>query len=602
MQAVWNQLRYIPQALGIVWQAAPGWVIASLLLLVAQGLLPVATVFLTREVVNRMVVVVGSGADWAALQPALGVISLMAGVMVINELIGAVAGYVRMVLAEQVQDRMTHLIHTQAISLDLQFYESPDYYDTLFRAGVEAIDRPLALLESLNSLLQNLITLAAMAGVLLTFAWWMPLVLLLGTAPTLWAALRITLRLNNWRRQNTFSQRRLVYLQRVLIWDKAAAELRIFGLADHFIQAYGSLRQRLRAERLSLAREQMTTQMGAGLFGLATSTLALAYMAWRAVQGLFNLGDLAMFFQAMNQGQRLMRGLLTGLSDIYRSILFLEDLFTFLGLTSQLQDPAHPTPMGSQLQTSIQLDNITFAYNDSKRAALQEFNLTIPAGKIVAIVGENGAGKSTLIKLLCRFYDPDQGQITWDGVDLRQVAQEDLRRRITVLFQEPFPYHESMADNIRFGDLQNLPDQAHIEQAARAGGAASIAAKLSHGYETVLGRWFGHTDLSQGEWQRVALARAFVRQADLVILDEPTSAMDSWAENEWMGRFRELVAERTALIITHRFTTAMQADIIHVMVDGRIIESGSHAELVALGGRYAESWGQQMREAGRRGT
>ena len=198
-------------------------------------------------------------------------------------------------------------------------------------------------------------------------------------------------------------------------------------------------------------------------------------------------------------------------------------------------------------------------------------------------MGENGAGKSTLIKLLCRFYDPQEGRITWDGHDLRELAQVDLRRHIAVLFQQPIPYHETAADNIGFGDLAARPSRQQIEAAARSALADTIISRLPDGYDTVLGRWFGYTELSVGEWQRLALARAFVRQADLVILDEPTSAMDSWAEAAWMSRFRELVAGRTALIITHRFTTAMQADIIHVMDTGRIVESGTHDELVALG-------------------
>jgi ATP-binding cassette subfamily B protein len=243
------------------------------------------------------------------------------------------------------------------------------------------------------------------------------------------------------------------------------------------------------------------------------------------------------------------------------------------------------------------LEQLTFTYPDAPVTALQNFSLSIPAGQIVAIVGENGAGKSTLLKLLCRFYDPQAGRVTWDGIDLRQFAQSTLRRRITVLFQQPYPYHDTVENNIRFGDYAGGPTHAQIEQAAQAGGAASIVDKLPDGYGTVLGKWFGSTELSVGEWQRVALARAFVRQADLIILDEPTSAMDSWAENEWMGRFRTLVAGKTAVIITHRFTTAMQADTIHVMDRGKVIESGTHAELVRLGGHYAGSWRQQMRSA-----
>ena len=279
-----------------------------------------------------------------------------------------------------------------------------------------------------------------------------------------------------------------------------------------------------------------------------------------------------------------------------RNLLFLDDLFAFLDLRPRLADPAQPAAAPTGLRDGIRLAGVSFRYPDSERATLIDFGLDIPAGQIVAIVGENGAGKSTLLKLLCRFYDPQAGAITWDGLDLRELAQADLRRRITVLFQQPAPYHVTAADNIAFGDLLSQPGRPQIEAAARAAAADAIINRLPDGYDTLLGKWFGYTELSVGEWQRLALARAFVRQADLVILDEPTSAMDSWAEAAWMGRFRELVAGRTALIITHRFTTAMQADIIHVMHEGRVVESGTHAELVALGGRYSASWRLQMRE------
>lgn len=598
LRAQLAQLRYVPRALRLVWAAAPGWTVASVALVALQGVLPVLTVYLTREVVNALVTLIGGAAGAADLRSAALMGMLFGLTLLAGELLGSVAGYVRIALAERVQDHLNGLIHAQAVALDLNFYESPVYYDQLQRASVDAIDRPLGLLDSLSGLLQSAITLAAMAGVLFTFAWWLPLALLGGTLPALWVALRTTLAFHRWRLANTVNQRRLTYYHRGLTSHLLAAEIRLFNLSDHFRQAYHRLRGRLRAERLALARGQMLAQVGASLVGLLTLAGALAWMGWQALRGRFNLGDLAMFWQAMNQGQRLMHSLLTGVGEIYRNLLFLDDLFAFLDLRPQLADPPRPTPMPNGLQREIRLTDVTFCYPDSSRPALTDFNLTIPAGQIVAVVGENGAGKSTLLKLLCRFYDPQAGAITWDGVDLRDLAQADLRRRITVLFQQPAPYHETAYDNIAFGDLTARPDRPRIEQAAAAAAADEIIRRLPKGYDTVLGRWFGHTDLSVGEWQRLALARAFVRQADLVILDEPTSAMDSWAEAAWMARFRELVAGRTALIITHRFTTAMQADVIHVMHEGRVVESGTHAELVALGGRYAASWRLQMRETG----
>ena len=595
-------MRYVPRALGIVWAAAPGLTIASVVLLAAQGLLPVLTVYLTRSFVNALLAAINSAGARPEVELAGLYAALMGLVMLATQLLTVGNTYAHAALAERVQDRMNRLIHTHISALDLQFFESPSYFDQLQRASVDAIDRPLALLDGLSGLVQSTITLVAMAGVLVGFAWWMPIPLVIGTLPALWVALAATGEFHRWRTRNTISQRRLAYYHQTLVSSQAAAELRLFDLGSTFSDAYDRLRRRLHGERLALMRKQSLQQVGAGLCSLLALSLALIWAGWHAFRGSFSLGDLAMFSQAIGQGLTMIQRLLTGAGDVYRNLAYLEDLFAFLEMEPVVQDPASPVTVPPSLRHEICLERVTFGYPGSETTALNEFSLEIPAGQIVAIVGENGAGKSTLLKLLCRFYDPQQGRITWDGVDLRQMAQADLRRRITVLFQLPYPYHDTAADNIAFGDLAGAPTRQQIERAAADGGAADIIARLPDGYDTVLGKWFGNADLSVGEWQRLALARAFVRQADLVILDEPTSAMDSWAEAAWMSRFRSLVAGRTALIITHRFTTAMQADMIHVMHHGVVVESGSHAGLVALGGRYAGSWRQQMREGGRDGA
>jgi ATP-binding cassette subfamily B protein len=248
------------------------------------------------------------------------------------------------------------------------------------------------------------------------------------------------------------------------------------------------------------------------------------------------------------------------------------------------------------LHEGIRFEEVSFRYPGSSLNALNDFSLTLPAGKSTAIVGHNGAGKSTLVKLLCRFYDPHAGRILFDGSDIKMFDQSELRRSITVLFQEPVRYHSSAAENIAMGDLSAIGDQQRIRTAAVAAAADGPLERLTNGYETVLGKWFGGAELSVGEWQRVALARAFLRNSHIIALDEPTSAMDSWAEADWLNRFKELTAGHTALIITHRFTTAMYADIIHVMEGGKIIESGTHEQLISIGGHYAESWRTQVRE------
>ncbi|HMQ53548.1 MAG TPA: ABC transporter ATP-binding protein, partial [Anaerolineae bacterium] len=482
------QLRHVPKALKLVWAAAPGWTATTVILLGVQGLLPIFVVYLTRVVVNDLVAVVDSGGESASLGPAALSISLMGLVLLLSQIAGSAATYVHTILAEQMQITMNDLIQAKAITLDLEFYESPTYYDQLQRASIDAIDRPLGLLTSLSGLLQNSLTLLAMGGVLFTFAWWLPLLLLGGALPALVVALRATWRFHRWRLENTLNQRRLAYYHRLLATDYAAAEVRLFGLGHHFRTAYQTLRRTLRDERLRLAQSQLGEQILATGLGLLTLAGALAWIAWRALQGLFNLGDIAMFYQTMSQGQRLMTGLLTGVGEIYRNLAFLDDLFLFLELQPKLVDPAQPV-QSTGLRQAVALKNVTFHYPGSPRPALVGFNLCIPAGQIVAIVGENGSGKTTLIKLLCRFYDPQQGHITWDGVTLPAMSQADLRRRISVLFQQPVPYHTTAAENIAFGDLAGQPRRAQIEAVAASGGADTVIGKLPEGYEAVLGRW-----------------------------------------------------------------------------------------------------------------
>jgi ATP-binding cassette subfamily B protein len=320
-------------------------------------------------------------------------------------------------------------------------------------------------------------------------------------------------------------------------------------------------------------------------------------MVWQVLEGRATLGELALFYQAFNQGQGVLRSLLESAGQIYTNTLFLGNLFDFLKLKPAVVDPAKSIPAPYPLRQAIRFEDVTFYYPGTHKPVLQDFNLTIPAGQIVALVGANGAGKSTLLKLLCRFYDPQKGRITLDGIDIRELSIKDLRRMITVLFQLPVTYQTTAAENIAFGDLSSALAMSEIESAARRAGAHEIIARLPQGYSTHLGRWFSDgTDLSFGEWQRLALARAFLRRAQIMILDEPTSSLDSWAEVDWFDRFRSLAQGKTAIVITHRLTVARRADIIQVMDAGVIVESGSHDHLLAQGKLYAQSWFAQVRD------
>ena len=434
-------------------------------------------------------------------------------------------------------------------------------------------------------------------AILIPYAWWLPLVLIVSTLPALFVVMRYTLREHDWHVRTTPLERKAWYYGYLLTAHDTAAELRLFNLGQYFIDRFRSIRERLRGEYFTILKREAVAAFLASLFGLLAMASVMVWMVWQAMAGRASLGDLVLFYQAFRQGQELMRTLLESVGEIYRNVLFLQNLFEFLALRPQVLDKVDKAHGTIPVHKGIRFDSVGFSYPGSERAVFDGLDLYVPAGRIVAIVGVNGAGKSTLIKLLCRLYDPDSGRIELDGQDLRELSLKSLRQSVSILFQQPVPYQDSVSENIELGALELGPNPEDIVTAAQQAGADELINGLPQGYETQLGRWFeGGMDLSVGEWQRIALARAFLRKAPIIVLDEPTSAMDPWAEADWLGRFRELARGRTAIIITHRFTTAMVADTIHVMDAGSILESGSHAELLALDGRYAQSWRTQTGE------
>jgi ATP-binding cassette, subfamily B, bacterial len=569
--------------------------LAWLILLVLEGLLPAALVYLSRSLVDSLAAAIGTGWSWENIWPIAFPGALITVIIAMQELMQGVSSWVRTAQAELVRDHLSTLVHEKSLAVDLAFYESPEYHDQLERARTDLSSRPLALLESMGGLVQNSITLLAMAMLLIPYGVWLPFILFISTIPAFYVVLHFNRRYHHWWEQTTPDRRRAQYYDMMLTHSAVAAELRLFDLGPYFKSSYQTLRRRMRIERLTFTRDQGLARLGAGLAGVLISGSAIAWMLWRALQGRATLGDLALFYQAFQRGQGLLRSLLENVGQIYANTLFLGNLFEFLELKPRVADPLHPVLPQPALREAIRFQQVAFRYPGSERHVLQDFNIKIPAGKIVAIVGANGAGKSTLLKLLCRFYDPEHGVITLDGTDIRNISLQHLRGMITVLFQWPVPYQATAAQNIAFGDLAATQGGAELEAAARSAGAHEVIRSLPKGYDTLLGKWFANgVELSVGEWQRLALARAFFRQAQILILDEPTSALDSWAEADWFDRFRSLANGRTAIIITHRFTIARRADMIHVMDAGRIVESGKHDELLSRGGMYARSWAAQL--------
>lgn len=591
------------RALRLVWQAAPRWTVYWVALLVLQGTLPVAAVYCTKLVIDALTAARESGGAGEQVEKVVVLLAATAAIFLLIEVMQSAAESVRTAHSEVVQDYIKGLVHEQAVRVDYEFYESPEYLDLLEQIRSESGGRPVQLLESLGNVLQSGITLVAMAAVLMSYGVWLPPVLLLSTLPAFWVVLRFDRAYHRWWKSVTQDRRWAQYYDVVLTHSDSAAEVRLFDLGKYFQSSYQQLRRRMRGERLRQMRRHALSKTGAGAGALLVSGGALGWMAWRVAHGAATLGDIALFYQAFSRGQGLMRSLLGGVNRVLSNSLYLTNLFAFLDLKPRITASPHAPSPPARIEKGIRFRRVAFSYPGSTRQALREFDLDVPAGKIVAVVGANGAGKSTLLKLLCRFYDPTDGRIEIDGVDIKQFAPHKLRRLITVLFQAPVPYHATASQNIRFGDLSSDPDAAEIERASRSAGAHQVLADLPDGYDTVLGKWFVNgAELSGGEWQRVALARAYFRQSPIILLDEPTSSMDSWTEIDWFERFRALAGGRTAILITHHFTVARQADVIHVMDKGRIVEAGSHDELLARGGLYAQSWSAQTRAKPGRAT
>ena len=614
-----GQLR---RAVLLVWRSGPRWMIGSLIVAVLSAIFPVLGLLLFKRVVDAVAVGVaaapGSIARAQSWNAVLLWIGLAALVAFVSALTTSASTYITEGQNQTMQNYMGRIVQRKASEMDLEYFENAEFFDTLHRAQEEAPFRPTRIVRGLTQFLQSLFGLVGFVALLTTLHPLVPLVLLVSVMPGLLVRLRFVTISYNWTRESTSAERRAQYFNYILTLEPFAKEVRLFEMSEFFSRRFDALRVWITRGHLSLAWRRMIADLGAQFFAVVPIFGLLALIALRTLEGTLTVGALAMAFQAVRSAQGALQGVFGSLLALHEDTTFLELLYRFLDLQPRLQPAAQPRAMPIPWQGGLRVENISFAYRGSEREALRDISLEIAPGEVIALVGENGSGKTTLVKLLCRLYDPDQGRITLDGEDLRAYDVSELRRQISVVFQDYNHYSLTFSENIWLGHLDgkgrskegedndsspspdsapdsapdaqpDAPTQQAIRRAATQAGADRVAHRLPQGYETLLGRNFeGGEELSIGQWQKVALARAFLRPSQLIILDEPTSALDPRAEAEVFESFRELIRDQAALLISHRLSTVKMADRICVMEKGLIVDIGTHDELMARGGLYAE--------------
>ena len=590
--------RHVPGTLRLVWEADRAGAVAILALTGLLALLPAGVAWLGKLIVDGVVLAARTGAEADRTRVAW-IVAAELGLMAVQTTAARLLSLRRELLRGSLGNRINERILEKALTLELRHFEDSEVYDKMQNARREASSRPLSLAMQILAIAQNAVTLTALSGLLWRLSPVSVLVVVAASIPAFFAEARLSgesFRLWTWRAPEG---RKLNYLEWILTRDSHVKEVKVFGLGPLVLGRYRALFQKFFVEDRRLAVRRFRTGVVFGLVSLGAFYAMYALLAGRAARADISLGDLTLYITVFRQGQGAVQSILSGVGGLYEDALFMRNLFDYLDLPTSAErprvTPALTVPRGKP--SRLVLDHVSFRYPGKEAWALRDVSLDIAPGEKLGLVGENGAGKSTLVKLLLRLHDPTEGSIRYGGVDLRDMDPADLRGRIGAVFQDFVRYQFSAAENIGLGEPSHLEDRPRIERAARLGGAESVVARLPQGLDTVLGGWFeAGNELSAGQWQKLAIARAFMREdAELLVLDEPTAAIDAEAENELFERFQALSAERTAIVISHRFSTVRLADRIAVFHGGKLEELGSHQDLLAADGRYAHLFRLQAR-------
>ena len=590
-------LRNLPPFLKSIWQTSRLLSVSSIALRLLRALLPVATLYVGKLIIDEVVRLLatgeahGSAGEWlgsGVLDHLWLLLALEFALAVGADILGRIVSMIDSLLSELYANSTSIRLMEHAASLDLEDFEDADLQDKLDRARRQVAGRS-SLLSQLLGQAQDMVTIASFAVGLLVYAPWLIVLLLIALVPAFLGEFHFNAQSYAVNYQWTPERRELDYLRQVGASAQNAKEVKSFGLNGFLIERYRVLSQSIYAANRRIALRR------AGWGGLFTTVGTIGYyaayviIAYRTVSGDFSVGDLTFLSASFRRLRNLLESLLVGFSQVAGQALYLDDLFSFFRIEPEILSPPNPRPFPQPIREGFVFEDVGFRYPEAERWAVRHLSFTLRAGEVLALVGENGAGKTTLVKLLSRLYDPDEGRILLDGHPLADYDLEELRLNIGVIFQDFVRYYLSAADNVAVGRIDAREDHARIVEAAHRSMADEVIAKLPRGYEQMLGKLFkSGVDLSGGEWQKIAIARAYMRDAPLLILDEPTAALDARSEFEVFQRFKELSQGKTAVIISHRFSTVRMADRIIVLDGGRIEEIGSHADLLAANGHYAE--------------